>query len=51
MTAYGMEARYFLQMNALQSARFDVPVTQQVHTFEALPVRTISGWRWSRSPW
>lgn len=51
MAVYGMEAAYFIQMNALQSARVDVPVAQPVHPFERLPLRTVSGWRSSRWPW
>ena len=49
MAAYGMQVAYFLQMHALQSTRIDVPVDQPVHSFEDLPVRSVSGWRTSRA--
>lgn len=45
MMAYGMQATYFLQKNALQSAPVEIPLAQAVNPFENLPLRTISGWR------
>lgn len=50
MTAYGMHVAYVIQMNALQSARVEIPLEQPVHPFEDLPVRAVSGGRTSRSP-
>ena len=45
MTAYAIEAAYFLQMNATASRLVEVPADAAVNPFEDLPVRTISGWR------
>ena len=48
MSAYGMEAAYFIQMHATRSSAVEVPVEQPVNPFEDLPVRAISGWRYGR---
>jgi hypothetical protein len=45
MMAYGMEAAYFLQLNATASETIDVAIEQPVNPFENLPLRRISGWR------
>ena len=45
MTAYGMEAAYFLQYHANKIARVEVPVGLPVNPFEDLPLRSIQGWR------
>ncbi len=50
MTAYGMQVAYFVQMHATQSASVEVAVGEPVHPFEDLPVRSVAGWRASRSP-
>ncbi len=45
MTAYGMEAAYFLQYHANKIARVEVPVALPINPFEDLPLRSIQGWR------
>ncbi len=45
MVAYGMQATYFIQNNALRGDLVDIPLEQKVNPFENLPVRAVSGWR------
>ena len=45
MTAYEMEATYFLQCHARTVTRVEVAIGLPVNSFENLPLRSIKEWR------